>query len=142
MPLSGSRPVHPRWSQYHRPTATGTMSATCTITRESEAGTTDPDTGEWTPGNPTTIYTGPCRATPATADERLLVVGERAITSRRYSVAVQYDTADIEVGDVITITTAVDAGLVGMGLRVLDVMYASEQWERVLSAEEILKEGP
>ena len=142
MPLPGSRPVHPRWSQHHRPTATCTMTATCTITRESGDGTTDPDTGTWTPDAPTTIYTGPCRVTPATADERLLVVGERAITSRRYAVAVRYDTAEVKIGDVITITTAVDAGLVGMGLRVLDVMYASEQWERVLSAEEILKEGP
>ncbi|WP_242892853.1 DUF6093 family protein [Actinomadura litoris] len=136
MPLPGTRPIHPRWSEHHRPTATGLMTATCTITRTSGPGTEGPG-GTWIPPDPVAVYSGPCRVVPATADERLLTLGENQVTSRRYQVAVRYDTAQLQVGDVVEVTEAVDEGLVGLKLRVLDVRYGSEQWERDLNTEEI-----
>ena len=138
MPLDSpaAGPLHPRWSDHHRPVATGLMTATCTITRPSGAGTTSLS-GDYTPSAPDTIYTGPCRVTPRTADERLLLAGEDQVTSRRYAVAVPYDAPEILLGDSVTVTSAVDTGLIGLGLRVLDVRYASEQWQRDLYTEEI-----
>jgi len=136
MPLPGTRVIPPGWSDHHRPTATATMTATCTITRPSGPGATDGN-GDYTPATPDTIYTGLCRVTPRTTDERLLLAGENQVTARRYAVAITHDAPEILVGDSVNVTTAVDPGLVGLSLRVLDVRYASEQWQRDLYTEEI-----
>jgi hypothetical protein len=138
MPLDGpaSQVIHPRWSAHHRPTATATMTAQCTITRTSGDGTTGPD-GTWTPDGPSTFYEGPCRVQALTTNERIEVAGEDQNTVRRYLVSVQYDTERVEVNDLVTVTEAVDVGLVGMGFRVVDVRYGSEQWQRDLIAEEV-----
>lgn len=135
MPLPNTRVIHPDWSEHHRPTATGTMTATCTITRGGGEGTTDPD-GTWTPGAPTTVYTGACRMQALTTNERIEVAGDTQTTVRRYLLAVEYDTDQVEIGDTVTITAAVDVDAVGMTLRVVDVRYGSEQWQRDLIVEE------
>lgn len=139
MPLPTGRVIHPAWSQHHRPTATGTMTATCTITGAGGDGTTDPD-GNWTPGTGDTLYEGPCRLQALTTNERIEVAGDTQTTMRRYLVSISYDADRIENGATITITTAVDAEAVGMTLRVVDVRYGSEQWQRDLIAEETYDE--
>lgn len=133
---AGSQVIHPRWSDHHRPTATGTMTAECVITDRPRAGTTAAD-GTWTPATPATLYTGPCRVLAVTTHERVLVVGETQDTRRRYLVSVRYDAAEIAIGALVEITKAKDALLVGKKLRVADVALGSEQWERDLTCLEM-----
>lgn len=136
MPLAGSHVIHPRWSEHHRPTATGTMTGECIVTRQATAGTTDAG-GRFTSGSATTIYTGVCRVTPLIRPARVEVVGEAQETHRHYQVAVRYDTPEVQIGDLVDITIAVDAGLAGRKLRVIDVTYGTEQWQRDLLCDEL-----
>lgn len=138
MPLggAGSHVIHPRWSEHHRPTATGTMTADCVMTREGTGGTTGPD-GTWTPAPTTTLYTGPCRIVALPTTERIEVVGDAQETTRRYQVSVEYDVAEVAIRDLVRITAAKDAHLVGKQFRVIDIRYGSEQWQRDLIAEEV-----
>lgn len=137
MPLAGpgSRVIPPRWSEHHRPTATATMTGECVITRTTGGGTTDDD-GTWTPAQPTTIYAGPCRFTALPQDEHIADVGAAQETRRRYQVSVRYDAPEIAIGDIVTMTLAADPGLVGQEVRVVDITYGSEQWQRDLICTE------
>jgi hypothetical protein len=72
-----------------------------------------------------------------TTSERIEVAGESQDTVRRYLVAIEYDADQVHLGDDIEVTAAVDALLVGMTLRVVDIRYGSEQWQRDLIAEEV-----
>lgn len=136
MPLPNTHVIHPRWSDHHRPTATGTMTADCVITRKGGAGTTGPD-GTWTPDPATTLYDGVCRIVALPTNERIEVVGEEQVTSRRYQVSVEHDIGEVFLGDLVSITASKDQGLVGKKLRVIDVQFGSEQWQRDLIAEEV-----
>jgi hypothetical protein len=135
MPLAGSRVFHPRWSEHHRPTATASMDAECIVTRQTSTGTTGAD-GTWTPGTTTPIYTGVCRIVPITRPARIAVVGEAQETHRHFQVAVRYDVPEILIDDLVDVTVAVDPLLVGKKLRVLEVTYGSEQWQRNLLCDE------
>jgi hypothetical protein len=141
VPLPGSRVIHPRWSEHHRPTSTAAFTAECVITRATGAGTTDAD-GVWTPspdGDPP-VYAGGCRAVPLSTDQgRFRVSGETQATPRRYYISVEYDAATVLVGDIVTFTASQDTGMVepGLKVRVTDIRYGSEQWQRDLLAEEI-----
>lgn len=139
MPLPNTRVIPQGWSAHHRPTAAGTMTGTCTITAPGGEGTTGPD-GDWTPGTGTTVYDGPCRLQALTTNERIEAAGDTQTTVRRYLISVQHDTDRIENGATVTITAARDAEAVGMTLRVVDVRYGSEQWQRDLIAEETYDE--
>jgi hypothetical protein len=135
MPLPSSRVIDPRWSRHHRPTASATMTAECVITRATGEGTTSPD-GTWTPPQAVTVYAGVCRVQAATTHERLMPRGETTETHHRYLVAVQWDAGDPAIGDQVTVTASVDPHLAGKQLRVIDVRYGSEQWQRDLICDE------
>lgn len=137
MPLAGvgSQIFHPRWNEHHRPTATASMDAECIITRPTGTGTTGP-TGTWTPGPRTTIYTGVCRIVPVIRPARVDVVGEAQETHRRFQVAIRYDAPEILIDDLVDVTVAVDPLLTGKKLRVIEVSYGSEQWQRDLLCDE------
>lgn len=139
MPLPGTRVIHPRWSERHRPTATSAMTSTCVITRAASTGegaVTAAD-GTWTPGQRTTIYTGPCRVVPETSNEERIPTQDMQVTRRRYAVMIRWDGDAFQIGDQIQITEAADPQLAGKAFRVVDVTYGSEQWQRNLLAEEI-----
>jgi ribulose 1,5-bisphosphate carboxylase large subunit-like protein len=136
VPLPNTRVIPARWSEYHRATATGTMTATCQITRRATAGTTDA-AGTYTPASPTTIYTGVCRVQALATRQQVVVIGEAQETQHRYLVTIRYDAADIHIGDLVHVTASVDGGLIGRQLRVVDATYGSEQWERDLTCEEL-----
>ncbi|MGI5233845.1 DUF6093 family protein [Actinoallomurus sp. CA-142502] len=137
MPLQGrgSRVIDPRWSNVHRPTATATMNAECVITHQTDAGTTDGD-GNYTPGNPATLYAGPCRVLSLSQDEAVDLIGEAQETHHRYRVSISYDAVEIPINASVHITLAPDAGLVGKAFRVISVAYGSEQWQRDLVCDE------
>lgn len=136
MPLPNTKVIHTLWSEHHRPTATGTMSAVCEITRKGTAGVTDAD-GTYTPAVRSTVHAGPCRVQALVTQQQIEIVGETQETRHRYLVTIQYDTAEIHVGDLVRLTASKDAGLVGRQLRVTDAIYGSEQWERDLTCEEL-----
>jgi hypothetical protein len=136
MPLPTSRVIDPRWSGHHRPTAAATMTAECVITRPTGGGTTGPG-GIWTPPAAATLYTGACRVQALATNERLLPRGDTTETHRRYLVAVAWDTADPAIGDLIAITASVDPHLTGKKLRVIDIRYGAEQWQRDLICDEM-----
>ncbi len=113
------------------------MTASCQITRRpSGGGSTGPD-GTWAPAAPTVVYTGPCRVQALATRQEIQVVGEAQETRHRFLVAVRWDAAEMRVGALVAITSAVDPRLAGKQLRVLAVEYGSEQWQRDLTCEEL-----
>ena len=137
MPFAGHTPFHARWSAHHRPVASGTHTGTCAITRPGSGDGTLVD-GVWTPPAATTVYTGPCRVTPLSGNSRYVVAGEQRTILRGYEIAITWDATLIHEGDTCEVLTAQDPRLEGVQLRVLDVRMGSEQWERVLIAEQDL----
>jgi hypothetical protein len=137
---AGRHVVHARWSEHHRPTATGAMTAECVITRAATTGpgSTTADDGTWTPATPDTIYTGPCRVTsPPFTREQVVPAGQAQQTERRYGVFVEWDADEFLVDDQVEILSARDPLLPGKVFRVTDVAYGSEQWQRNLTCEEV-----
>ena len=133
MSLSGSRPIHGRWSQHHRPVATGTQTGRCAITRTTGDGVLD-DEGVWHPPTTETVYTGPCRIT-APAPSSVQVVGEQQTAVADYEITIEWDAAEVLEHDLITIVSAPDPGVVGKQLIVTDIRHATERFERVLKAQ-------
>lgn len=140
MPLPGTRVIHDRFSEHHRPVSTGSMKARCTITRAGTGpGTYNESTGKTDPPAPTPVGTAQrCRVQARAATDRVAKVGDQLLTLRGYLVSLPHDAPDVHVDDLVTITAADDALLVGRVLKVLDVVYASEQWERDLTCEDNL----
>lgn len=138
MPLPSTQVIHGRWSEHHRPVATGAMTATCVITRAATAGTTGAD-GTWIPGPRTNVYEGPCRAYPYTpvGGQKRVISGERQTTQRGYRIQIRFDTPTIIIGDIVEITDAADADMIGLKFRVADVKYGWENFARDLIADEI-----
>lgn len=139
MPLAGHTPIPARWSEHHRPVATGTQTGTCSIQRVDAPGYVDDD-GAYQPPTYTQVYTGPCRITPETSDARYVVSGEERVNTRLYAVAIEWDAAEIREGDHLTAQSGADPHLPGTDMRVTDVRLASEQWERILLCEQVLPE--
>lgn len=133
-PLAGSAPIHGRWSEHHRPVASGTHTGRCVITRPGSGdGTEDPD-GTWHPPASTTVYTGPCRIT-APSPSSVIVVGEQQTAVASYEVTIEWDAAEVFEHDVVTLLAAPDPGIDGKQLRVSDIRYATERFERVLRCQ-------
>lgn len=134
MPLAGHTPVPRRWSEHHRPVSKGLQTARCTITRTTSTGSLGED-NVWHPPEPTIVYRGPCRVGSADAASPQ-TVGDQAVSDTTHTVAIEWDAAEVLEGDIVTINSAVDLGLVGKQLRVTNVRYGSEQWERVLACSD------
>lgn len=131
MPLPTSRAMDPRWSEHHRPSVTSAMSSSCQIVRNAADGSTGDD-GTWTPPATEIIYSGLCRIVRDVSDEAHPIVGDRRLTTQRYSLQIRYDSAEIRIGDIAQVTSSVDLELNNRRFRVEAVMVASEQWSRNL----------
>lgn len=83
----------------------------------------------------TQVHTGTCRVIADRSDVRN-TIGEQRVLAVRYLITVRWDTVDVHVGDVVTVTDAVDPGLIGRQFTVKEVRYGSQQWERYLYAED------
>ncbi|MET9339273.1 DUF6093 family protein [Nonomuraea sp. NPDC003804] len=139
MPLAGHGPVPARWSEHHRPVASGTHTATCAIRRQTGEGGIDDD-GVWHPPTFTVVYTGPCRIIPQPTDARIVVSGEQQVSLRSYDVAIEWDAANVFEGDHLTVTSGQDPRIAGLELLVTDVRLSGETWERVLACQANLTE--
>lgn len=143
MPLPGGRLIHQRWAEHSRPTAASAMTATCTITRAStSAPTRDPNTGTVTPAAASTVATGlPCRVQPITRLALTADVASQIVSLRGYYVGLPDDTPPVAINDVLTLTGVDGNGdpqLVGVRLRIKDVLYASLLWTRDVWCEDDL----
>lgn len=131
-PFAGTRVVHPSWAAHHRPTAHGTMTATCTI-GTGGAGGWDPVTGPSVPEFPTTLYTGPCGVLPLARGERTGDAAGQNVTDHPYAVAITATAGEIPKGARVRIDTCPDdTQLVGKVLTVAETQFASLRFERDL----------
>lgn len=142
MPFPATRVIHPDWSPHHRATAESTMTVGVRITRAGTGeGTYNPGTGQTDPPAPTEVAACQARIQARTAGDRIARVGDQTVTLRGYLVPVPVDAGDIRVDDRIEVTSVgpdEDPQLLGLQLRVLDVLYGSQVWERDLICEDDL----
>lgn len=84
------------------------MTDTCTITRAGAGGPVfDPEIGEYTDPNPTTVYTGACRVQlRGTVGAQQAPHGGQVVDFHDVEVWIPIDATDIQIGDLVTITAA------------------------------------
>ena len=51
-------------------------------------------------------------------------------------VSIRYDALEVRVGDLVDLAMAADSSLVSKRLRIVDIAYGSEQWQRDLVCDE------
>lgn len=137
MPLPSTRAIPDGWDDHHRPTATSTMTAACTITRKGALGALNPVTLQHAAASVTTIYRGRCRVQrDAARTDRTAPHGDQTVTVHDYLVAVEFDAAEVLVDDLVAIDEAVDSYLIGRVLRVTDITLGSNQWQRDFTCED------
>lgn len=139
MSLPGTRVIHPDMLARLRPVASGSLVDECTISRPSTAEPTwNAGLGRSVPAAPTAVFTGVCRVQPRPTDDRVVSAGEEPVTLRSYYVELPWDTDEVLVDDLITITASADADLAGRVLRVADIAYTSLHVVRHLICEDNL----
>lgn len=138
MPLPNTRVIHPRFSTHHQPAAAQTRTATCDITRPATGrGALNKTTGTVTNAPTTVAVDVPCRIQAAASSDRTTQTGDQQVTFRKYLVTID-PALDTRIDDVVTITAAIDTDLIGRQLRVIDVIYGSEIWDRALTCIDTL----
>lgn len=137
MPRPGSRVVHPRFEEHVRPTATGTMTATVTITRDGGPGVFDPATRKTAQLPDARVYAGPARVQTMLRVNQPVEFGGQQVSLHRYQVSVEWSGV-VRVDDTVTFTAASDPALVGRRMRVLDVVLSSLELQRDLICEDSL----
>lgn len=137
MPRPGTPVIHPQWSEHHRPTADGQMTAECSIDRPSHVATLNETTGRSTYPAATNLYAGPCRFQAGPRLSTPTTVGGTQATQHRYAVAVPATVGGIQINDQVTVTACTDdPSMVGRVLRVVDVLEGSLLWQRDLICED------
>lgn len=92
----------------------------------------DPDTGQVTPRSGTVVAADVrCRVQAVTSTARPVNAGEEVVAVRGYLVSLPASVL-AAVGDIFTLSACNDSALVGRRLRVADVMYGTETWQRDL----------
>lgn len=138
MPLPNHSPIPAGWSAKHAAVAEAAMTARCTITRPATGrGTLNKTTGTVTNPGTTIGVEVPCRITATPGDDRSSTLGEQDATWRRYYLAIPA-SYDLRPGDVVTATDGVDDALLGRPLRVADVQYGSQVWQRTATLTDTL----
>jgi uncharacterized protein DUF6093 len=119
------------WGERLSTAAGYTHTDTCTISAPGQEGVFNPDTGEYdvTPG--AIRYSGKCRVAPLNAADSQTLVTEQNLPGVKYLVAVDYSVANVQVRDVVTITSG-DPQLVGQKLYVAQVRAGSQRVQRDL----------
>ncbi len=118
-----------------RAAAEAGMVDTCTIERQSGE-STDPATGVVTP-TVEQVYTGICRFQQRGSQAQQEDAGEAYILLQRAEIQLPVSATGIDVGDVITCTSAGrDPDLVGRVFRVRDLAYKTDATARRLQIQE------
>lgn len=114
------------------------MTAVATITRHGVGdGTYNPVTGQTTPPTRLTIAAAVKVRVQATTAADAAMVADQTVTRRPYLVAVPAAVAAVLVDDIVTLDECDnDPQLVGRPLRVRDVHYGTEIWQRDLICED------
>ena len=120
-----------------RTAAEGLMTDTCTITRANGEPTYNPSTLTYTTPTPTTVYTGKCRVKPSVLSGNTTVqAGEERVALWPFSISVPFSATDVELDDIVTVTSSADASLVGRPLRVRSIARGTNVTARRLDCEE------
>jgi len=133
MPLPGTRVIHARWAEHHRPAAVGTLTGTCTIA--TEAGSDWTAESGATAGTPTVHYTGTCSVSKAQRAARQVDAAGQLINPAEYVVGIDPSAAAIPDGARVHVDTCDDPRLVGLDLVVRATDYDSVTLERVLACD-------
>lgn len=146
MPLPNTRVIPHGWSQHHRPTAEGQLTAECEIISYPSGGEPlvfDETLGYSTPAAPNILYRGPCRVQrlqPALSATEL-AIADREVIIREYMVVVPHDAVAVPgaaVNDLVRITANPDdPTLIGGLLRIRDIRQGSLIWQRDLTCEDV-----
>lgn len=137
--LANSRMFPTTWEQHHAVCAERAMTAECVITRPASNGTPvfDEETGRSQHPDPTTVYTGVCRVQrSALTGGNVPVIADKPTPLRQYVVSLPLAAPQIQVGDVVEVTSATDSLMVGKRLSVADVRGGSLVWQRDLLCDE------
>jgi hypothetical protein len=89
------------------------------------------------PTGPTTVYVGAGRVRPPNARETSVIFGDTTATATRYVLTVPYDTAAIELGDVVTVDVGSDPEIDSMWFRVVRNAVGSWLIDRRVGLETI-----
>ena len=103
--------------------------AVCDINRPDIQQLDDDNMITWEPGD--LVVTTGCRV-QRLGPERVTSLAQQQAVFADYLVAVPYGDDDINVGDIVRVTTSLDDMLIGRRLRVSHVMVGSLVWERDL----------
>ena len=116
---------------------TDTGKTQITIDRPDSDPTFDTTTGLYTIVN-TNLYTGAAIVFPVvfrrSRQERVVEDDSRV---RVYRILIPWDAADLRLEDIVTITASTDLDFVDRVLRVIDVMYESEQGLRRIDTVDV-----
>ncbi len=137
--LPNTRVIPAGWEAHHQPAAEGAMTAECVITRLATTSATryNAATGRTDYPDPTTVYSGACRMQrEVRSQDHARDVGGNAVTARRYLVSIPTSADPVQINDIVTISAATDADMIGKKLRVTDVRGGSLLWQHDLSCEE------
>jgi hypothetical protein len=118
-----------------RVAAQALMQDTCTI-RRATAGTTDPETGDTTPGTPTVVYSGACRVQQAAPGAAGQDVGQAHVYQVPLILQLPMSVTGVRVEDVATIDTcALDPDLAGRRFWIRGVAVGTHKTARRLPIE-------
>ena len=108
-----------------------------TVDRPAGTGSLDPNTGVWTPGASTEVYSGPCLIRAFAWEGTDVAVGGTEVRLRRVRAKFPVDT-DLQVDDMIVPTASTyDQSLIGISFRVTDSFRDGWQITRICIAEEV-----
>lgn len=147
MPLHNSKVLPAGWSQHHRASAEGGMTATVTITNPpTKPGRWNPTSGDVADADGADIYSGLARIQASTDDQSTSDAADQTVTWRDYLIQVPATVATVRAGGEhpsrVTVTACPgDAAIVGRVLTVVDVVHGSEVWTRDLICRDDLTEN-
>lgn len=136
--LPNAQALHPRWESHHRPVAEAFLTADVIIRRHTGTGTTfDPNTGQTTYSEPTTVYEGEARIQRMSQLEISRAIGDRQVIVRGATVSLPVSAAEVRIVDEVQVVAyrdpdSGDPYLAGRPLWVHDVRPGSLLWQRDL----------
>lgn len=141
--MSWPTPTPPQWM---RDASHRALPDTCVIYRVADTATLDEDTGDLDPGEPETIYEGPCRVRPRGSQEQDQLVGDLHETLAPYigtlpalataTGVTAGDPNNVRVDDYLQTVTSSDSDLVGRAFQVKHIGWSSWQIDKRIGLED------